>query len=102
MMQAQQMQAMQQQGQGDPNAAFMQAEQMKAQTRAQVDMQKAAMEHQRKMLEMAQRDDLERDGMAQDLLIEAAKILGQYGTSVDVERVRAEQEAPRQFMQGMM
>jgi len=103
MMQAQQMQAMQQQ-QGDPNMAFMQAEQMKAQTRAQVDMQKAAMEHQRKMLEMAQNDDLQRDSMAQDLLIEAAKILGQYGTSVDVERVKAEQNAPRQFMpmQGMM
>jgi hypothetical protein len=103
MMQAQQMQAMQQQ-QGDPNMAFMQAEQMKAQTRAQVDMQKAAMEHQRKMLEMAQNDDLQRDGMAQDLLIEAAKILGQYGTSVDVERVKAEQNAPRQMMpmQGMM
>jgi hypothetical protein len=104
MMQAQQMQAMQQQGQGDPNMAFMQTEQMKAQTRAQVDMQKAAMEHQRKMLEMAQNNDLQRDGMAQDLLIEAAKILGQYGTSVDVERVKAEQNAPRQFMpmQGMM
>ena len=103
MMQAQQMQAMQQQ-QGDPNMAFIQAEQMKAQTRAQVDMQKAAMEHQRKMLEMAQNDDLQRDGMAQDLLIEAAKILGQYGTSVDVERVKAEQNAPRQMMpmQGMM
>lgn len=103
MMMQQQMQAQQGQ-QADPNMAFMQAEQMKAQTRAQVDMQKAAMDHQRKLLEMAKKDDLERDGMAQDLLIEAAKILGQYGTSVDVERVRAEQNAPRQFMpqQGMM
>lgn len=93
-----QAQAAQAQGQqSDPNAAFMQAEQMKAQTRAQVDMQKAAMEHQRKLLELASKDDLERDGMAQDLLVEAAKILGQYGTSVDVARVQAEQAAPRQF-----
>lgn len=102
--QQQQMMAQQQGQQTDPNMAFMQTEQMKAQTRAQVDMQKAAMEHQRKLLEMAQKNDLDRDGMAQDLLIEAAKILGQYGTSVDVERIKAEQNAPRQFMpmQGMM
>ena len=98
MMQA--MQAQQQQG-SDPNAAFMQAEQMKAQTRAQVDMQKAAMEHQRKLLELASSDDLKRDEMAQDLLVQAAKILGQYGTQVDVAAVRAEQEAMRP-MQGMM
>lgn len=97
LMQAQQAQAAQQ-GQGsDPNAAFLQAEQMKAQMRAQVDMQKAAAEHQRKMLELAQSDDIQRDKMAQDLLIEAAKILGQYGTQVDVERVRAEQAQPRMF-----
>lgn len=87
-----------QQGQGgDPNAAFLQAEQMKAQTRAQVDMQKAAMEHQRKMLEMANGDDFKRDEMAQKLLVDAAKILGQYGTSVDVAQVSAQQNAPRQY-----
>jgi hypothetical protein len=75
----------------------MQTEQMKAQTRAQVDMQKAAMEHQRKLMEMAASDDLKRDEMAQNLLVDAAKILGQYGTSVDVARVRQEQAMPRQF-----
>ncbi|HEV8077924.1 MAG TPA: hypothetical protein VGP45_06015, partial [Marinobacter sp.] len=100
-MQAQQM-AQSQQQQGDPNAAYMQTEAMKAQTRAQVDMQKAAMEHQRKLLEMANNDDLKRDEMAQQLLVDAAKILGQYGTSVDVARVRAEQAAPRPYgMPGM-
>jgi hypothetical protein len=98
LMQQQAQAAQMQPQQSDPNAAFMQAEQMKAQTRAQVDMQKAAMEHQRKLLELASKDDLERDGMAQDLLVEAAKILGQYGTSVDVERIKAEQAAPRQMM----
>jgi hypothetical protein len=35
--------------------------------------------------------------MAQNLLVDAAKILGQYGTSVDVARVRQEQAMPRQF-----
>ena len=90
-------QAAQGQEGSDPNAAFMQAEQMKAQTRAQVDMQKAAMEHQRKLLEMAAKDDLERDGMAQDLLVEAAKIMGQYGAQVDVAAVKAQQQAPRDF-----
>jgi len=40
-------------------------------------------------------DDLERDQMNQDLLVEAARILGQYGTAVDVERVKRLQETPR-------
>ena len=94
-------QAAQQQGQAsDPNQAFLQSEQMKAQTRAQVDMQKAAMEHQRKMLEMASSDDFNRDKMAQDLLVDAAKILGQYGTSVDVAQIGAQQAAPRNFNGG--
>ena len=33
--------------------------------------------------------------MDQDLLVDAAKILGQYGTSVDVAQVKADQAAPR-------
>jgi hypothetical protein len=96
-------QAAQQQGQqGDPNQAFLQAEQMKAQTRAQVDMQKATMEHSRKLMELASSDDLSRDQMAQDLLVDAAKILGQYGTSVDVAQIGAQQAAPRNFNGGQM
>jgi hypothetical protein len=94
--------AQQQGGQGDPNAAFLQAEQMKAQTRAQVDMQKATMEHSRKLMEMASSNDLSRDKMAQDLLVDAAKILGQYGTSVDVAQIGAQQNAPRNFNGGQM
>jgi hypothetical protein len=46
----------------------------------------------------AREDDLNRDRMHQDLLIEAAKVLGQYGSAVDVERVRAMQQAPRDEM----
>lgn len=105
MMQQQAQQAQMQQQQGgasDPNMAFMQTEQMKAQTRAQVDMQKASMENQRKTHEMSMDDDLKRDQMGQDLLVDAAKIVGQYGTNVDVARVRAEQAAPRPHNQQMM
>ena len=80
----------------------MQTEQMKMQTRAQVDMQKAMMENQRKMHEISMKDDLDRDQMAQDLLVDAAKVVGQYGTNVDVARIKAEQNAPRPHNMQMM
>ena len=111
--------------QGDPMAqAVIQAEQIKAQAKLQgdqmrlqgkmqgdnikmqADMQvKAAQmqskqgqelaELQLKYRELQASDDLERDQMNQDLLVEAARILGQYGTAVDVERVKRLQETPR-------
>jgi hypothetical protein len=117
--------AAQQGEQGDPMAqALIQAEQIKAQAKLQgdqmrmqgkmqgdqikmqADMQVKAAEMQTaqgnelqelrlKYRELQSSDDLSRDQMNQDLLIEAAKILGQYGTSVDVERVRAMQAMPR-------
>ena len=91
MMQAQQ-QAQADQGQAaDPNAAFLQAEQMKAQTKMQTDMAKLQLDAQK----AASEDDLKRDKMAQDLLVDAAKIYGQYGTAVDVARVQAEQDKVR-------
>ena len=87
-----QQQAQAQQGQAaDPNAAFLQAEQMKAQTKAQTDMAKLQLEMQK----AAANDDLKRDQMAQDLLVDAAKIYGEYGASVDVARVKAEQDRNR-------
>jgi len=52
-------------------------------------------ELQLKYRELQTSDDLERDQMNQDLLVEAARILGQYGTAVDVERVKSMQAAPR-------
>jgi hypothetical protein len=79
--------------QADPNAAFLQAEQMKAQTRAQVDMTKAQMDYQYKMQKLAADDDLARDDMIQDLAVKVAEILGKYGTSVDVAQIKAEQQA---------
>ena len=103
---AQQQQAMAaQQGQGqvqDPNAAFMQTEAMKAQTRAQVDMSKAQMDYQYKMHKLGMDDDLSRDEMVQDLAVKVADILGKYGTAVDVASVKQEQEAPRMHNQEMM
>tara|TARA_B110000971_G_scaffold187249_1_gene196383 strand:+ start:2491 stop:4668 length:2178 start_codon:yes stop_codon:yes gene_type:complete len=118
--------------QGDPMAqALIQAEQIKAQAsmqgqqikmqgkmqadqiKMQADMQvKAAQmqskqgqelaELQLKYRELQSSNDLERDQMNQDLLVEAAKILGQYGTSVDVERVKMMQNAPRDEMGNML
>jgi len=102
-------QAAQQSAQGgsDPNQAYMAAEQMKAQSRMQVDMaklqlegQKAMAEEQRKRQEMLMDDDQERDQMVQDLAVKVAEILGKYGTQVDVARVQAEQAAPRDPMGG--
>jgi len=91
MLQAQQS-AQAQQGQaGDPNAAFLQAEQMKAQAKVQTDMAKLQLDAQK----AASDDDLQRDKMAQDLLVEAAKITGQYGTQVDTARIAAEQDKVR-------
>lgn len=125
LMQQQQQQAAQQQPQQDPMVqAMVEAEQIKAQAKLQSDqmklqgkmqgdniklqaeMQVKAAEMQQKQgqeladLQLKYRDlqasnDLERDKMGQDLLVQAAKILGEYGTSVDVERVRAMQAAPR-------
>ena len=87
-----QQQAQAQQGQApDPNAAFLQAEQMKAQVKMQSDMAKLQLDGQK----AAASDDLKRDQMAQDLLVDAAKIYGEYGTSVDVARIQAEQDKMR-------
>jgi hypothetical protein len=105
MMQQQMMQQQQAQGNqqaSDPNMAFMETERLKTATKAQVDMQKAMMENQRKMHELGMKDDLERDQMAQDLLVDAAKVVGQYGTNVDVARIKAEQNAPRPHNLQMM
>ena len=87
-----QQQAQAQQGQAsDPNAAFLQAEQMKAQTKMQTDMAKLQLDAQK----AASEDDLKRDKMGQELLVDAAKIYGQYGTAVDVARVQSEQDKNR-------
>ena len=102
MQMAQQQQAMMAGQQQDPNAAFLQAEQMKAQTKAQVDMTKAQMDYQYKMHKLAMDDDLERDGLVQDLAVKVAEILGKYGTAVNVEAIKQEQNAAREHNAQMM
>lgn len=91
LMMQQQQQAQMAQGQPDPNAAFLQAEQMKAQAKMQSDAMKMQLDAQKAAAE----DDRKRDQMAQDLLVDAAKIYGQYGTNVDVARIKAEQDKLR-------
>ena len=75
---------------------------MKAQTGAQVSMQKAAMDNQYKMHKLAMDDDLARDQMVQDLAIAVAEQLGKYGTAVDVEEVKQEQATVREHNAQMM
>lgn len=92
MQQAQMMQQQAAQGQPDPNQAYLQAEQMKAQVKTQSDMMKMQLEAQK----AAADDDLKRDQMDQDLLIKAAEVYGRYGTAVDVAQIKQAQNAPRQ------
>jgi len=79
----------------DPNAALAQAqiaaEQIRAQTKMQEVQAKIQLEAQKALAE----DDRKRDQMDQDLLVEAAKVLGQWGVAVDVEEIKARQAEPR-------
>lgn len=86
-----QQQAQGQQQQGDPNTAYLQAEQIKAQAKMQSDQLKLQLEAQKAIAD----DDRKRDQMDQDLLIAAAEVIGKYGTAVDVERIKQMQNAPR-------
>lgn len=89
--QQQQRQQMMAQQQQDPNAAYLQAEQIKAQAKVSTDMAKLQLD----ATKAAADDDRERDKMAQDLMINAAKIAGQYGATVDVAAIKAEQDKMR-------
>ena len=91
LMQAQAKAAAQQGQQPDPNAAFLQAEQIKTQGRMQSDMMKA----QADMVKAKMSDDLDRDRMAQDLGISAAELLAKYGVQLNGQAIKAEQARPR-------
>lgn len=85
----------------DPNAAYIQVEEMKSENRmkeaeqkAQLDGQKAQTDAQLRVSEMMRQDDLDRDRMLQDLAIKVAELL-QKGVQVNTQQLRAEQEAPR-------
>ncbi|MBC8556095.1 MAG: hypothetical protein H8D23_41300 [Candidatus Brocadiales bacterium] len=89
---AQKQQEQAQQPQTSPEAeALVQAETIKAQAKAQTDMMKLEIEAQKAIAE----DDRKRDQMDQDLLVDSAKILGDHGTRVDLERIKQMQNTPR-------
>jgi len=89
---AEQQQQQAQQPQMTPDAmAVVQAEQYKADKKAETDGLKLQIDAQKAIAE----DDRKRDQMDQDLLVDAAKIYGDYGTNVDVEKVKQMQNAPR-------
>ena len=77
--------------QNDPNTKLLQAETLKAQTKAQTDREKMALESQKVRVN----DDLERDKMDQELLVKAAETLGKYGTAIDVEQIRQQNKGMR-------
>lgn len=88
MMQAAQAAQGQQQAQpSDPNAAFLQAEQMKMSARVMADQQKTQLDYQKALMQ----DDRERDKMTQDLAIEAAKIFANTGVRLNEQQIRAQQ-----------
>ena len=92
----QQLQQMAQQQQQQPPVdqqaqAIIQAEQIKAQANKEVQMLKLQIDAQKAIAQ----DDRERDKMDQELLTDAAKIYGQYQTTVDVAGVKAAQAQPR-------
>lgn len=71
--------------------AIIQAEQIKAQANKEVQMLKLQIDAQKAIAQ----DDRERDKMDQELLTDAAKIYGQYQTTVDVAGIKAAQAQPR-------
>jgi len=94
MQQAQQAQQGEQ-GAGDPNAAFLQSEQMKVQQRMQEAQTKAQLDAQKLMMS----DDLDRDKMAQDFALKQAELQGKFGLQADAMLLKAEQERQRQWGQ---
>ena len=88
----QQQQQMQQQNpELSDGEALVQAEQYKADKKAEMDMLKLQIEAQKALAV----DDRERDALDQELLIKTAEILGKYGTSVDTAQIKAEQQEAR-------
>jgi hypothetical protein len=88
----QQQQEMQQQNpQLSDGEALVQAEQYKADKKAEMDMLRAQIDAQKAIAV----DDRERDKLDQELIIKAAEILGRYGTQVDSAKIKAEQQEAR-------
>ena len=80
----------------DPNAAYLQAEQMKASTRVQADMAKNQIDAQKMMLD----DDRQRDKMAQDFALQNAELQAKYGMKANELALKAEQDRQRNYFGG--
>ena len=92
MQQAQAAQQQAQQGGSDPNAAFLQAEQMKVMQKAQADMQKGQLDAAKLQMD----DDRQRDKMLQDMMLKSAELRMKYGQGAPEQQILAGQMAPRQ------
>jgi hypothetical protein len=82
----------------DPAVALIETEKIKAGTeklKTIVQTRSKALELQLRALELDSKDDLERDKMAQDRALNAAKILGDTAVKVDQNAISREQAAPR-------
>ena len=94
-MEQQLIQQQQQQAQENPQMtdgeALVQAEQYKADKKAEMDMMKIQIDAQKAIAV----DDRERDAQDQELIVKAAEILGKYGTQVDTAKIKAEQDKAR-------
>jgi len=87
----QQQQAQAGQSESPEADALVQAEQYKADKKAETDMLKIQIDAQKAIAV----DDRERDALDQELLIKTAEILGRYGTQVDTAKIKAAQQEPR-------
>ena len=92
---AQLIQQQQQQAQENPQMtdgeALVQAEQYKADRKAEMDMMKIQIDAQKALAV----DDRERDALDQELIVKTAEILGKYGTAVDTAKIKQAQQEPR-------
>lgn len=88
LLQQQAQQAQQQEQGSDPNAAFLQSEQMKVQQRAESDQGKL----QAEMRKADMADDLARDKMIADSVLKAADLLGKYNIPVDLNAINRMQQ----------
>ena len=89
--QAQQAQSQQTSPEQELARATVEAETIRAQSKMQTDSMRIKIDAQKAIAQ----DDRERDRMDQDLLIEAARILGQWGQKIDVEEIKRMQGKPR-------
>ncbi len=86
-----------QQQASDPNAAFLQAEQMKVSARVAADQQKTQLDFVKAQMQ----DDRERDKMLQDLAIRGAELYANTGVKMNEQQIRAQQAMTQPMQPGV-